>query len=205
MCDGKWDCWNGEDEVGCGHYECFHLYKCRYTQTCIHIMNVCDGIIDCPAEDNEHLCTVKYCPNQCVYLNYGTTCQSAIFFQVELLLFGMSNFIYISISEGQIQIENTFDFPNTLIFICRKQYHTSFHLINLYMSFNIVTHLAVHDFNCLTSLLQLNLSKNKITLFKSSIFHSLSLLQVLDISENQITVLPDWAFCGLKRLHYLKF
>ena len=52
VCDGKWDCPYGEDEhlsQKCGDNRvCMHFFKCKSSQICVHIENICDGIDDCP-------------------------------------------------------------------------------------------------------------------------------------------------------------
>ena len=52
VCDGKWDCPKGNDELSnpvCTYdHVCDNMYKCANTvQSCIHIENVCDdkGIV----------------------------------------------------------------------------------------------------------------------------------------------------------------
>ena len=53
VCDGKWDCPFGQDElnntVSTVGKMCQEMYKCTNEQhTCISIGNICDGQIDCP-------------------------------------------------------------------------------------------------------------------------------------------------------------
>ena len=53
VCDGKWDCPEGDDEknnpVCTNDKTCICLYRCRNTeQRCLHLENLCDGTEDCP-------------------------------------------------------------------------------------------------------------------------------------------------------------
>ena len=53
VCDGKWDCPAGDDELNnpvCTKNQvCIYMYKCKNTtQRCLHLKNKCDGTKDCP-------------------------------------------------------------------------------------------------------------------------------------------------------------
>ena len=71
ICDGKWDCPHGYDELylGCGPNRlCKHMYRCTNSQICIHIEDTCNGFLDCPKNDDEQFCelvTTK-CPIHCL-------------------------------------------------------------------------------------------------------------------------------------------
>ena len=57
VCDGKWDCPQGFDELtshGCGqNRECKNMLKCEGSQICIHLEDVCNGVVDCPYGNDE--------------------------------------------------------------------------------------------------------------------------------------------------------
>ena len=79
VCDGKWDCPLGEDEVTndiC--YKdgfCKGLYKCLNSKLCISPGNICDNFSECPYNDDELFCDLMfvYCPLKCTCLLYGIT------------------------------------------------------------------------------------------------------------------------------------
>ena len=61
VCDGKWDCWSGEDEISCTNYNSINMFKCKLSSSCIHVKNVCDGRKDCPLKDDEMICIEPDC------------------------------------------------------------------------------------------------------------------------------------------------
>ena len=97
VCDGKWDCPHGFDEVinhNCGiNRQCTNMFKCRNSQICVHIYDVCNGHNDCPFKDDEVLCELQYvlCPSVCSCLNFAIMCEETI---PKVILF--SNMPYVS-------------------------------------------------------------------------------------------------------------
>ena len=83
LCDGKWDCPNGNDEnqndTCLNESVCKYMYKCRKTKMiCIHLFTVCDGMVDCPLEDDENFCIMQNisCPVTCKCLMFAIECTS---------------------------------------------------------------------------------------------------------------------------------
>ena len=90
VCDGKWDCPKGEDElyisVCTRGLDCVNMYHCRKTKhICLHLGNICDGHTDCPFCNDELLCELKIieCPSFCVCLLYAIDCRPSADGKVE--------------------------------------------------------------------------------------------------------------------------
>ena len=80
VCDGKWDCLHGYDEsivFPCQVSKtCENMFRCKHSQICIRITDVCNGLLDCPLQDDELLCELKntICPKLCVCLYFALLC-----------------------------------------------------------------------------------------------------------------------------------
>ena len=109
VCDGKWDCPEGQDEskfTSCGDFvNCIEMYKCKNTkQKCIPLGNLCDNQGDCPHSDDEMMCQFQnqFCPKYCYCLMYAVTCRNYDYLDVEKLF--QSNYISIHISKSQTKL-----------------------------------------------------------------------------------------------------
>ena len=78
VCNGKWDCPNGEDEKNiCSKIECPGYFHCQGLNTCLHPSEICDGKVDCKNSygDDEIFCINDYkCPAECICFGYGLAC-----------------------------------------------------------------------------------------------------------------------------------
>ncbi len=211
MCNGHWDCWNGEDEVICGELTCKNMFKCQVAQICIHFMNVCDSVIDCPFSDDEYLCRVRYCPHQCVCLNYGITCHSASLVTRNHLS-AMIDFVFINVEKSAISVDHFSVLTNAIILVCPR--NNIFHIFTCELSlnnlklfdvgFNSISIIHATNFNCLAHIKNLILSHNKIKNIGNFIFNALVSLHLLDLDNNQIAFLCKSAFSGLRSLKLFK-
>ena len=65
---------------------CVNLFRCKGSQICIHVEDVCDGKKNCPLGDDEFLCLLKgkQCLMKCKCLNLAIVCESLIVFENHL-------------------------------------------------------------------------------------------------------------------------
>ena len=100
VCDGKWDCPGGYDEVKelkCGNRDCINMFKCMKSQKCIHVGDVCIGLKDCPTEDDKYMCSLAglLCPSSCVCIGLAIVCQNVSYANY-LVSFSPYNAIFLS-------------------------------------------------------------------------------------------------------------
>ncbi len=75
VCDGQIDCPSGEDEERCENLICPGLLKCALDNVCISQVEVCDSAIHCLiSKDDEWMCDLPKCPEQCSCLGMTLTC-----------------------------------------------------------------------------------------------------------------------------------
>ena len=214
VCDGKWDCWNGYDELKC-EVLCKQLFKCKMSSTCIHFDNVCDDTADCPLKEDEFLCDILSCPKMCVCLNYAIKCHHALFtFTFINQVFNrMTNFVFISISRSNIISGYLNVLKNCIIlkanflnlinpFICEsKELDTN--LKYLSYDFNLIQNVSAQAFSCVQGLKQLTFQNNRLTSFATFTFRYLKKLVFLDVSKNMIHSLDKKSFQGLISIKFL--
>ncbi len=203
VCDGKWDCPNGDEEKYgpvCGTvdaHKCLLMYKCRRTNVlCLHPHSVCDGKPNCPFQDDEMLCALHniLCPKDCSCLFFAMSCN-----HVKLSLF-VDNYphIFLSVYQSNLPLKVQMLFAKFQLLmhilitktniseICMIKFAQS--LLDLNATYNRVRSIST---NCLFSsmkLLKLDLSRNSISSVQSHSFKHLSEIKYLDLSFNPLTL-----------------
>ncbi len=207
VCDGKWDCPDGDDEqhneICSQDYICNHMYKCRNTtQTCLHVGNVCDGKYDCPLQDDEQFCHMKIvqCPLKCNCLLLAILC------------------VHVPKVNIKEELSNFPHFESVSLFSCilsslQELHHLLQNARVVKLSRNNITEIGNGlpllkilyldlDFNCVKLLQEncmvsfyllsgLNLANNHISSIQPDAFYNLSLLKFLNLSNNPLLFLPE--------------
>lgn len=83
VCNGKWDCIGGADEIGCSKYMCPGQYKCANESLCILLHQLCDKTRHCPFGDDEWFCELT-CPKNCTCIGLYVNCKNANLTQLPL-------------------------------------------------------------------------------------------------------------------------
>ena len=77
ICNGEWDCPEGDDEVSCHSYVCPNLFKCKNQTECLHFSKHCDNNKDCIYGDDELWCirsSLLVCPKECTCFAQSFIC-----------------------------------------------------------------------------------------------------------------------------------
>ncbi len=211
-CDAKWDCPHGQDETNCLERSCAGMFKCLKSTICIHTIDVCNGLLDCPLLDDHIFCDLpKVCPNFCICLNYGIKCSKIIslskmedipfvfihletmnLLNVNVVFTRFKNAIFLQIVKNR--------FAKICVFYLR-------HLLNVKVfdvSNNLITKICSKCFHTLTHLRILQLNYNQINILAGSAFLGLYSLQSLGLSNNQITSIDKQMFEHLCTLQHLQ-
>ena len=100
VCDGMYDCYDGEDENNCDNDICPGYLKCRGVEFCNYPTEVCDGYPHCPHEDDEEVCDFRGCPTGCGCLGRSVVCRDERFTYIPELSF--EDVIYLAMVSGNI-------------------------------------------------------------------------------------------------------
>ena len=76
LCNAEWNCPSGNDEINCVNRTCPGQLKCKNSEICIEIDNLCDSFADCPYFDDTNFCETRLpaCPVNCTCLLYSISC-----------------------------------------------------------------------------------------------------------------------------------
>ena len=213
ICDGKWDCPYGYDEshhFSCGpHRICDGMFKCKYSQICLHLGDVCDGYSDCPSKDDEFLCDIKVppCINGCQCLNLAISCTNThveiIFSETPYLSYHITfcNLTTIA-SVFQAKQSVVVDISNNHITdICHLTYKKKSEMVLLDISFNNIVEILKNCFSNLDMLSSLALGNNYVTNLQPYTFTNLRHLLSINLANNKLTKLPNNIFVNTSKLY----
>ena len=217
VCDGKWDCPNGDDEQSyytcVNKQKCQEMFKCRGEQySCISIGQVCDSKLDCIHHDDEMFCELKFieCPNVCNCLIFSITCIRLDFINLKFNVFYQHLSVYIS--ESNLSSLNILDYKlqhvhilhlpkNNFNLICPFLFLRSLLLVDL--EFNFIREIKEKCFSASNLLKQISINNNHISYLHMYTFHNLHYLIFLNLSSNPFIHLPSKCFSNLFSLKSL--
>ena len=193
VCDGKWDCPQGYDEITtstCNRERiCPNMFKCRKTNVCIHLGDVCDDVKHCPHEDDEKSCLLSQvmCPSVCQCLSFVIKCNEII---------------------GNINTEHD-HLPFHVVKIINSSKIFTFNFLQKIYLFSIliVKHSNLDQLCFLftepQSWLILHVGYNRIVSIHHNCFHEAPNMHTINISHNKVSHISDKTFWNLYSLKQL--
>ena len=202
VCDGKWDCPHGNDENSsyCNNtIMCIHKFKCRNSQTCIHVLDICDNKTDCPNGDDEFMCSLKdiQCIKYCDCLGFTILCVRVIIFDPLFI----NNFHFDSIhvrNSSEVFVRSMCMHAN-IIFILKLNNNNLTDVCNILpplresfavdLNFNLITVITDSCFHNAPYLSEITFSHNSLTTVHKNAFLNLNSLAILNLSHNKLKYL----------------
>ena len=214
ICNGEWDCPQGDDEISCESYSCPNLFKCKNQRKCLHFSKVCDDSEDCILGDDELWCihdVLLVCPRECKCFAQSFLCnhldtisQPHIWNSIKYL-----KCISCNLQHGS----NLFPSFHSIIFLNIKAFsldsiciyndnyvHVIYSLKHLDISGNRIKQTKQLCFSPLEHVTTFHLQHNSISILEENSFYLLLNLKLLDLSHNKISILKGAIFNGLANI-----
>ncbi len=213
ICNGKWDCPNGLDEIFqfCHKRTCRHLFKCKLSAICLHIHDICNSYKECPFEDDEVLCSLidQKCLQDCRCLNYAIMCNSSnmrnsLFRPLPYIVFHITNCALTAMDEiifsEQIVLLNLS--RNSISSVSFHKLYSAF-IFTLDLSYITLSKLHQLDFHQMDKLRFILLVNNEISAVERGSFHSIPTIHLLDMSHNKLRCFSHHMFFNVSLIHVL--
>ena len=213
VCDGIRHCPLDDDEHNCTYSiqrSCPGLFKCKDSQTCIDMTQLCDNQTNCPVRgEDEVICQIKLCPGGCTCIGemydcsnsslvtlpaVSTSVKSFIVSHNKIVSFSMSQkprLLKIDISHNKVNVLSTGSFSG------------NWNLLYLNIAFNRIARLFTKGFHGLSNLVELNLTGNPLSILDAHCFLGLLSLPSITISSRHLRTLPRCVFTDLVSLQVL--
>ncbi len=212
VCNGKWECPGGTDEMQCNNRRCPGKIRCKNSSICISRESLCDSIYDCHLQEDEHFCGINQisndCPINCSCLLYSIKCENGSLARKDnLKRYASITLKYVKfLNHRRNSILDVFGDPIIIdikqvehIAICKQdRYLKSLQILDI--SGNSVDILHRNCLKCMDNIRAFNVSKNILRLIESYTFNSSGRIQQLDLSQNNLRSLLTHSFSGLVNL-----
>ena len=175
------------------------MFKCKKKteSKCIHVDDLCNGVVDCPLKDDEFLCQLKnkHCALFCMCLNLTISC-THLFFSGQVP-WNQSPFLSFHLSGTSVSTASFLNILNNLYVAYLGQnnlkiiciFHSAFsQLVMFTLVSSLVSRIESNCFQHFQSTRILVLRQNRINLLQIDAFSSLCKLEVIDIAFNLMTV-----------------
>lgn len=191
MCNGKWDCVGGSDEIGCSRFTCPGKYKCANESSCILIHQLCDNFRHCPLGDDEWFCNLT-CPDSCVCTGMFVNCRDSNISESALAR--------IPKETRKLDLSGNFLGPD----LHTIDFSPFADLGELILQNNHIEMVRSRKFIQLTNLYKLDLRHNRIMVIEAGAFAGLRQVTSLMLEYNPtLTEIHSGAFVGLISLRKL--
>ena len=211
ICDGKWDCPDGCDESiihQCqGERTCTDMFKCKDSQICLHLEDICNNYSECPLGDDELLCELRggHCFLDCTCFQFAMMCDKGPINhrKLEQLPYVYYHLTFISslvtsvLRNGAALIVNIAH--NSIHQICGSLKESTL-LTMLDLSHNLVEKLTRKCFSGHRHIRKLILTNNSLSDIQPKAFNNLQKLFLVDLSLNNLNTLPIGAFTNVVHL-----
>ena len=197
VCDGQYDCLEGDDEISCPISSCPGLLKCRGEKRCVSKKEICDNHIDCLySMDDETDCHI--CPRNCNCNGYSVSCilnnsidnisTNAIVYHAKgIFLKGLQRqlFVHNLRFQGLVYMNASFCGMDKIYFLkSESMVHTYIIIADFQHNSLIVIHFL--KANIFKNVVYLELSSNRLSVINFGTYFILSKLVVLILKENPL-------------------
>ena len=211
ICDGKWDCPDGYDESvvqQCGiNRTCTDMFKCKDSQLCLHLEDICNVYSDCPLGDDELFCKLGggHCFPECICYQYAMVCNKGVINHRKLprlpyIYYHLTflNSLVTSVLRNDAVLIVNLKY-NSITEICYKL-HESKVLTLLDLSHNVVEKLNSKCFSDHFYIRKIILTNNSLSNIQEKAFNNLQKLYLVDLSVNNLNTLPFGTFTNVEHL-----